>query len=373
MTDAHIPTTYGDLLEQADDPALYAAIRAMERGFPRVRPPADLMRRIQASAMAHPVTTTSSRRRSWMGRWFLGGYQSVRQSVTLAVVAALGISLLGGAGYAMHMLGGSPRTHVVQSCTGFGAHWQLAGGGARLMSPPQFVASGGRLIPHWRFQVAGLQRPQYWVTPINADIVDTCSNSSSSQIEIGTNARAHTWLLAISTVPLWESNRPTLVGDLRIPTWGGCTPKTATSPIKAPDGRPVAQLARAPEAFSHSVRVTFTPCNVPKRLVRLPPESHQVGFRILSQVQYQGSAGTVVVLGARPTPAAARPGLNLGNPVGALPDGTRVWDLNCASGTLGGAPCTNDLRWMHGKLIISVTGDLSVNRLKKLAVHVVLK
>lgn len=240
------------------------------------------------------------------------------------------------------------------------------------MSPQQFAASGGRLVPGWRWQVASLQRPRYWMAPADADIVDTCRGASSSQIEVGTNQRTHAHLLAISVVPVWESNRPLLVGGLRIPPWGGCAPKPAAPPIKASGGRPVAQLAHLPAGFSRSVRVTLPPCSVSKRPVRNPlplPPSKEVGFSILSQIEYRGNAGTVVVLTARPSPAALRLRLNLGIPAGTLRNGRRVWNLRCA-----GSSCPwNDVRWMQSGLIVSVSGDLSVDRLKALAADVVLR
>lgn len=372
---------YHDLLDETDDPALRAVIRTMQQVYPRVQPPAGLMDRIRMSGAG--AITTPPRQNRWLGKPSLTRHHPVRRSIALFAVAALMVSMIGGAAYAMGVLGGS-RPHVVQSCSGFGAHWRLSGVGVRMMTPGQFARSGGKLIPAWRHQVARLQHPQYWVTPANADIVDTCRGGSSVQDEIGTNQRAHTYLWAISTVPIWQSNRPTMVGSLRIPTWGGCAPKRTTSPIRAPDGRPVAQLAQVPANLSHSVRVTFTPCSVTKRPVPTPrgqvPASHEVAFRILSQVLYRGSAGTAVVLAARPTPAAARPGLNLGTPAGTLSNGTRIWDLHgsgCPTESRGCSPIidgwTNDVRWMDRGLIVSVSGDMSVARLKALAVDVVLR
>lgn len=372
MTDKSLPTTYRDLLEEEDGPALFTVIRTMEQVYPRVQPPAGLMDRIRASEVTMPLVGTPRRRHSWISKPFASVHRPVRRSASLALAVALAIGALGGAGYAMHVLGGIAHPHVVLSCSDFGARWTLAGAGARMMSPQEFAASGGRLIPHWRQQVSSLQRPQYWATPTDAHVVDTCRGSSSSQVEIGTNQPAHTQLSAISVVPIWESNRPWLVGGLRIPPRGGCAPKPTTSPVRAPDGRAVAQLAQVPAILSRSVKVTLPPCMVSKRPVRNPmplPPSKEVSFRVLSQVPYQGSAGVVVVLAARPSPAALRPGLDLGNPAGRLLGGRRVWNVHCAG---HGCPL-NDLRWMQRGLIVSISGDLSVNRLKALAADVVLR
>lgn len=382
MSDQTIQSTYSDLLDEADDPALRAAIQAMEQVYPRVQPPAGLMDRIRASQATASYPSTAATRPRGIGTPFLAAAHPVRRSVALAAAVVLAVSLLGGAGYAMRLLGGPARAHVVQSCSGFGTHWQLAGVGVRMMSPQQFTASGGRLIPAWQRSIANLQRPEFWVTPSDADIVDTCRYSSSNQVEIGRNERLHTQLEAISVVPLWQSNRPTMVGTLLIPAWGGCTPVPTTSPVRAPDGRPVAQLARVPTTLSRSQRVTFTPCNPSRRRSRIPsgqpPASEQVGFHILSEVQYRGSMGAVVIVTARPTPAAARPGLDLGAPAGTLPDGARVWGILCSRlcrrlHAATHTPWTNDLRWVSRGLIIDVSGALSTNRLKMLAADVVVK
>lgn len=250
MTDDELRRNYADLLDETDDPVLLTMISRMERALPRVGPPAGLMARLRTmmdtvEAAPPPAANLRSSHNPLVRK-----YRPVRRSAALAAGIALTASLLGGAVYAMQSLGGQPRPHVVQSCSGFGEHWRLSGAGVHPSSPRRFVVAGGRLLPGWRRNVSGLQRPRYWVTPANADVVDTCRFTSSSQVEIGTNRRADTQLLAISVVPLWKSNRPTQVGSLRIPDWGGCSPKPARPPITAPDGRLVAQLAHLPADLS---------------------------------------------------------------------------------------------------------------------------
>jgi hypothetical protein len=111
-----------------------------------------------------------------------------------------------------------------------------------------------------------------------------------------------------------------------------------------------------------AVSVLFTPCGVPTRNVpTLVPPAQEISFHIFSEVRYRGPAGTVIVLVARPSPAAARPGLNLGNPAGRLPSGARLYALN------------GDVRWLDHGRIVSVSGDVSLSRLKRLAADVVIR
>ncbi len=256
MTDQSLLTTYGDLLDEGDDPAVYAVVRTMEQAFPSVPAPDGLMNRIRANTAPALLTATPRRRHYWPTTRL----RPVRRSVALALATVVIVGALGGAGYAMRVLGGAPSPHVVLLCSGFGTRWHVAGAGVRTMSPQQFVASGGRLIPHWQRSVSQLQRPRYWVTPDNPHVVDACDGGSAGQAEIGTDQRAHTQLFAFSIVPMWQSNRPTFVPDLRLPPRSGCTLKLTTSPIKATDGRLVAQLAHVPASLPRSVRIALTPC-----------------------------------------------------------------------------------------------------------------
>ena len=43
MTDANLLTTYGDFLEEGDDPALFALVRELEHAYPQVEPPVEIM------------------------------------------------------------------------------------------------------------------------------------------------------------------------------------------------------------------------------------------------------------------------------------------------------------------------------------------
>jgi len=76
----------------------------------------------------------------------------------------------------------------------------------------------------------------------------------------------------------------------------------------------------------------------------------------VSQVEYRGKGGMIVVVEAQPSPAAVRRKLDLGTPAGRLPDGTQLWS------TMG------ELRWLRGGLILSVSGSSSVRRPRNLFV-----
>ncbi|HCG01885.1 MAG TPA: hypothetical protein DEV93_15245 [Chloroflexi bacterium] len=357
MTDEDIRSTYADLLDDADRPPLYTLIQKLETVYPRVDPPPGLAQRILSTAGKQALVPPSGTKHGHFRPRFLGSSRSVRHSVAVAVLVAIAVSLVGGVGYGMHLLTQPSGAHVVQSCTGFGAHWRLAGSGAHMTSPQRFVASGGKLIPGWRRQVSGLQRPRYWVTPADADIVDTCNGAISRDQEIGTNKRKGTQLHAMSVVPMWQSNLPVDVPHLQFPPRMGCVARPTTSPVRAPDRHPVAQLRRMPAGFSASLRVTFPPCDVAARTpTGLPPPSEEIGFAIVSQVEYRGKGGMIVVVEAQPSPAAVRRKLDLGTPAGRLPDGTQLWS------TMG------ELRWLRGGLILSVSGSSSVRRPRNLFV-----
>jgi hypothetical protein len=376
MTDEDIRSSYADLLDDADHPPLYAVIQNLESVYPRVNPPPELAQWVLSNAEDRPMEPPPTRKHRLFSAQSLGGSRSVRHTVAVAALVGIAVSLAGGVGYGMHLLTEPSRAHIVQSCSGFGAHWRLTGGGAHMTSPQRFAASGGRLIPGWRRQVSGLQRARYWVTPTNSDIVDACSGAISREKVIGTNERKGTQLHAMSVVPMWQSNLPVDVPHLQFPPRMGCVARPTTSPVRAPDGRPVAQLRRMPAGFSASLRVTFPPCAAPRRTpTGLPPPSEEIGFAILSQIEYRGTRGTLVVVEARPSPAAERRKLDLGTPEGKLPDGARLWTEQ------------GDLRWLRGGLILSVSGNFTLKnprnlfvleklwakRLKALAADVVLK
>ncbi len=167
-----------------------------------------------------------------------------------------------------------------------------------------------------------------------------------------------------------SSDPPLQVGPMLPPATPDCAPRPISSPINAPDGRPVAQLSRVPSTLSQSVAATFPPCAVPRRAPSVPqaPESERISFRILTVVRYEGSEGTVFVSTVRPSPAALSQGLDLGNPAGTLPDGCPAWSIGVT-----GECAQNHVRWLKDGLIITVASDMSVDRLKALAADVVLK
>jgi len=88
----------------------------------------------------------------------------------------------------------------------------------------------------------------------------------------------------------------------------------------------------------------------------------------LSVIQYRGTEGTVAIVTARATPAAAHRTFVLGNRVGTLRDGSPLWGVHC------GRNCPpSDIRWLKSGLIIDMAGKVPVDWLKVLAGSVVVK
>ena len=133
----------------------------------------------------------------------------------------------------------------------------------------------------------------------------------------------------------------------------------------------MAQLAHVPARFGRTITVSLPPCasrRRERRVVPQPSPADDISFRILSEIRYAGRAGMLTVVTARPSPAALRPGLNLGSRIGALPDGNRLFNAPCAGDCPG-----NDILWLRHALIISLSGNLPLGRLHALAVDVVVK
>lgn len=276
----------------------------------------------------------------------------------------MSLALVGGAAYATHVLNSAPP-HLTESCHGITV--SIASPAQQLSSPQQFVASGGTLIPRGLKQAARLPHPQYWVLPKGAVPVYTCTEMTGSDIEIGTNVSLNTELHAISVVPFGYSTRPWLVPFLRIPHRGSCAPRPATFPIYSPDGRTFAQLAHLPKGFSRSVSVVWPPCDMDKGTARstpapLPPlDSDHVEFQVMSEITYKGKEGAVRVVTGRASAMAMSIGLDLGNPLGKRHDGITLFQM------------MNSVRWLEDRLIVSVSGNLPLGRLKGLAADVVLR
>jgi len=157
------------------------------------------------------------------------------------------------------------------------------------------------------------------------------------------------------------SSLPIAVPPLWIPGTVQYTPQRPGAPIKAADGRPVAELAHVPASLSQSVGVHFG------SLGPLPTgaEDRVPFFQVLSVVRYEGDGHAVLVTTAHASAAAVQKGLGLGNESFQLPDGSVAWITE-------GAPTSppNQLRWFRGGVIVTVAGDLPVEDLKSLAAGV---
>jgi hypothetical protein len=113
--------------------------------------------------------------------------------------------------------------------------------------------------------------------------------------------------------------------------------------------------------------VAFPPFDSPKRQPDdLMRADDRVSWRIVSVVEYRGSEGIVLVSTVQPSPAALRPGLNLGSPLGTLPDGTETF-------TMISGDFRHQIRWFRDGHIVAITSDLPLERLEALAADVVLR
>lgn len=153
--------------------------------------------------------------------------------------------------------------------------------------------------------------------------------------------------------------------------------ETGATTIRAPassGATAVAQLDQVPADLSQSTGAIFpspsTPQAAPQRVPNITPQPALAGidFRILTEVRYQGSGGTVYVSVTMTSAAALSWGLRLGNTQQTLPDGTTAWVM---SGLKGSA--SSQIRWLRNGLIVTIAGDVPIYRLTALAASVTLK
>lgn len=165
---------------------------------------------------------------------------------------------------------------------------------------------------------------------------------------------------------------PVEVGPLLMPDVPDCAPHGTSTDVPSPDGRAVGRLSPVPSGLAQSVSATFPPCDVPKVApVSQVPPSEQVSFRVLSQVQYSGSLGTLTVVTAVPSAAAISAGLDLGNRSGSLPDGTELWSMQFA--TDGTNFPANHIEWFKDGHIVELASDMPLDSLEALATNIAVR
>jgi hypothetical protein len=165
-----------------------------------------------------------------------------------------------------------------------------------------------------------------------------------------------------------EAEEQLPVGPL-LPPPGTYTFTAATPPVHAPDGEPLAQLSHVPDSLGAFIGVAFPPFGraqkiPPNLLHHLPPPEERIAYRMVGLVQYQGEEGEVVIETIKPSPAVLRHQLMLGNPSGALADGTALF-----------AMWGNHLRLRRDNVIIDLYAEsrgMTQERLKALAEDMVL-
>lgn len=155
------------------------------------------------------------------------------------------------------------------------------------------------------------------------------------------------------------------VGSL-LPPPGTYTFNPATPPIHAPGGNPLAQLVHIPDSLGTFLGAAFLPFGRrPRRMpANMPRPEEQIAYRMIGLVQYRGDEGEVVIQTSRPSPAALRHDLVLGNPCGQLRDGTPLFGIR-----------GNHLRLRRDDFIIDLyadSGGITPDRLAALAEDTVL-
>ena len=140
-------------------------------------------------------------------------------------------------------------------------------------------------------------------------------------------------------------------------------PEPATPPVVAPVS--IAQLRHVPDSLAAFIAVGFPPFGRPRRKPGGPVAAHEsISWRIMCVIQYRGSEGTLLVSTVRPSPAALARELDLGVPVGQLPDGTTIYSM------VGVDNLGYQVRWLKGGIIVALTGNMSVARLVELAADI---
>lgn len=135
------------------------------------------------------------------------------------------------------------------------------------------------------------------------------------------------------------------------------------SNIVARDGRPIARLAVTPSGLSAGLAVS-----APEIRSAVPPENPTGDwYTILATVRYTGSGHTVVVTTARPSVSVAQQQVYLGDPVELVP-GSMAYVRN---GVRGSLPI--QVVVIKGDLIVTVAGDLPIDRIKAMAAQVTIK
>lgn len=152
---------------------------------------------------------------------------------------------------------------------------------------------------------------------------------------------------------------PVITPPLVAPPGEGYTSRQAGTPVKAPDGRPVAQLKDGPAHLS-SVSVNF-----PEQ--RGVPAG-QIAYAMLAGIRYEGGGNLVLVLTMKPSPAAAQQPTTLGNQTVRLEDGSVAY---VSTGMPGEAP--NRIVQVRGDLIVVVSGNLPIDQLQTLMTQAVIQ
>lgn len=143
-----------------------------------------------------------------------------------------------------------------------------------------------------------------------------------------------------------------------------CSFQATTTVPQVPAGAALASLNPVPSDIGQSMAVAFTPCSSSPQAQApavQPPDVTGISFHVVSVMRYQGSGGTVYLEVIKPSDAAWQHALQLGGDAGTRADGTPLFSMMSA------ASPSNGVEWRHGDLLIQVSSDLPLDRLKALA------
>lgn len=163
--------------------------------------------------------------------------------------------------------------------------------------------------------------------------------------------------------------------------------EVAPQRVVAPDARPFAVLNEATTQSAEVVLVSFgADYDVAQhRLVSdtgEPLPDDQGAFTILATIKYQLPKGVVLVSTTRPSNAATKHKLYLGNQAITLANGTPAWTTMVETANSDGTLLTeanqelyfpNQIIWVQGDLLITVASPLPLERVQELAAQVVMK
>jgi hypothetical protein len=170
-----------------------------------------------------------------------------------------------------------------------------------------------------------------------------------------------------AVIPEGVDSTPVIVPPPLVPPPGAASyapHRDLTEAITAPDRRPIAQLANPNVELIQSINVYAPETVGPEEQVA---KEHDVYFEVLASVEYRVDGHVFVISTARPSPKAAQQPTAFGDQEIQLPNGITAWITTQQAGAM-----SNRVVFLKDDLIITLVGDLPLERLKILALQVVI-